>query len=231
MSAPCTPWIALADARSCGCADDTVIDDATLQAGVDGAIEALYELSGEQFTGECTVKVRPRVTGCATRELRLPGPVRSLDTVTVDGVVLAAGVDYRLDPGGRLVRLGGNVWPRLNDMTLADTERGTWSILYKRGVDPPQLALNAAAELACELAKLCVDGQECRLDRRVVNVARQGITVTYPGLADALASGVPTGLPATDLFVATYNPSRTLLPAHVASPDYPPVTFRRVASS
>lgn len=137
-------------------------------------------------------------------ETLLPGPINSVTEVKVDGVVLIKGVDYRVDDYRKLVRLGG-VWPRCNDLNLADTEVGTWSTTIVYGEPVPTLGQLAVGELACEFIKLLTTG-ECDLPPGVTNISRQGLSIdlaeTSPDLLQFYAK-----FPISYLFLKTFNPS------------------------
>jgi hypothetical protein len=157
---------------------------------------------------------------CGCRPLSsvlLPGyPVREIVEVKIDGVVVDPDT-YRLDGWRELVRTREfsiddvNLWPTCQAMDLPDTEPGTFSVTYLFGIDPPQAGRAAAAELACELYKLCSDGNvECALPRGVTRVVRQGVTFERPAFlswAFDRKLGWRTGLPRVDLFLSAYNPA------------------------
>lgn len=152
--------------------------------------------------------------GPARLELGL-GPLRNVVQVRVDGVALVAGTDYRVDELTWLVRLGGKVWPAVQDLTLAASEPGTFEVTALVGDPVPRLGVLAAAELACELHRLGDEG--CRLDPRVVSVQRQGLSFEVVGLVDALERG-SLGLPLVDLFLSTYNPAKVQRRARMVWP-------------
>lgn len=74
---PCSPWITAADVEAMEYPSDVTVDTATAQLAAEVATEVLYNLSGQQFSGDCgPVVVRPisRPTDADTRGLvsRLP---------------------------------------------------------------------------------------------------------------------------------------------------------------
>lgn len=137
-------------------------------------------------------------------EALLPGPVYDITTVKVDGVELAPD-DYRLDDFHILVRLGGEAWPWCNNLTLDDSEVGTWSVTARFGEPVPALGALAVGELACELAKLLACDSSCRLPAPLQSLNRQGISLTFIDPNEVFTDG-RTGLYAPDLFIQTYNP-------------------------
>jgi hypothetical protein len=157
--------------------------------------------------------------GCGpTAELRLPyAGVQSVTQVRVGADVLVAGTDYRLDPGGRLVRLGGEQWPVCQDLTVPVGAEGAFDVTFVHGVPLDDLALIAAGELACELGK-SIAGKPCKLPARVTSLTRQGVSMTFLDPQDFLTEG-RTGLYLVDLWLAAVNPERQASPSMVYSPD------------
>lgn len=157
------------------------------------------------------------VGGCGCtglREVRLYGPATRITEVKVDGVVLPP-TDYRLDRGGRLVRLGGESWPLTQDLSLPDTEPGTWSVTYTAGAEVDGLGAYVAGILAGEYVRACTDG-ECRLPTGVQTIARQGVTMTLG--TGAFPDG-RTGIREVDAYIERWNPNRLRGPSQVYSPD------------
>jgi hypothetical protein len=159
-------------------------------------------------------------------EAWLPGPVNAITQVKLDGTVLVSGVGYRVDDFHKLVRLGGPCWPVCQDMTLADTEVGTWSVSFVFGEAVPVIGRYAVGELACEIARSCT-GQACKLPANATQITRQGVTIDFPTYAELLQNG-SLSLRWCDLFMATYNPSRLRAAPAVYDVDGP--SFRRVGT-
>lgn len=137
-------------------------------------------------------------------EVALPGPVYAISEVRVDGVILTPDVDYRLDNNRLLVRLGGE-WPRCNDLNLANTEVGTWSVTAVQGVPVPAMGRAALGELAIEFMKMLLCDDACMLPKPVQSLSRQGVNITFLDPNEVFASG-RIGLYMSDLFIQTYNP-------------------------
>ncbi len=138
-------------------------------------------------------------------QIELPTPVAQILEVKVDGDVLDSS-EYRVDNWRWLVRLGGDEWPLCQDLNLADTEVGTWSVTATYGEVVPTLGLFAVNELALDIARSCV-GQECGVPSGVVKqVQRQGVTKIF--LSSEYVNG-QTGLKLTDRFFNTYNPTQS----------------------
>lgn len=155
------------------------------------------------------------VCGClGLREVRLYGQASSVSEVKVDGVVLDPSA-YRLDPGGRLVRLDGEVWPLCQNLAAPDTEAGTWSVTYTPGAAVDGIGAYAAGVLAGEFVRACTGG-ECRLQANVTQIARNGVTMTL-GLG-AFPDG-KTGIREVDLYIERWNPYGHKSPPLVWSPD------------
>ena len=152
--------------------------------------------------------------------VKLAGSVREVSEVKIDGVVIDPS-EYRVDKEKYLVRLAdadGNhqAWPGCQRLDLADTEADTFSVTYTYGQEPPLLGLEAAAELACQLAA-AIGGGECLLPAGVTKVTRQGITIELGALKGGIAM-----LPLTSLFLETYNPNGTRRRALAWSPESVP---------
>jgi hypothetical protein len=150
-------------------------------------------------------------------QVRLPSPVDSVTAVKVDGVTLGPSA-YRLDNNRLLVRTDGTRWPRCNDLNLADTEVGTWSVTAKYGEDVPDSGRLAMGELACEVAK-AASGVDCRLPPAVTQIVRQGVTISVPDFGQYLLHG-KTGLYLVDMFLASENPKALRQRARVYDVDH-----------
>jgi hypothetical protein len=135
--------------------------------------------------------------------VRLPGPIESITEVRVDGAVLVTGA-YRLDGHDLLVRLDGGAWPRCNDLAQDDTHVGTWSVTAVMGRPVPTIGQLALGELACEFLK-ALGGEDCRLPRHITQLARQGVTISFPSFTENLGKGL-LGLYLTDIFIRSVNP-------------------------
>ena len=166
---------------------------------------------------------------CSCAELSeawLPGPVNTIIQVKLDGTILVSGSDYRVDDFHKLVRLGGGRWPICQNLTLPDTEAGTWSVRFLFGEAVPVIGRYAVGELACEIARSCT-GQTCVLPANATQISRQGITIDFPTFAELLASG-SLGLRWSDMFMAAYNPQRLRARPQVYDVDGP--GFRRMGT-
>lgn len=167
------------------------------------------------------------VNGCGCRqgncsctnlsEVILPGPVGGVLEVLVDGVVLDPLV-YRIDQGNRLVAQGDYVWPACQDLTVPETEPGTFSVRYWRGFAPNSLTNYAAGVLAAEFYKACTGAKGCRLPNGVTQVTRQGVTME---IQTGLWQGGWTGIREVDAIITTFNPNGLKGPTVITSPDSP----------
>lgn len=219
MAGPCTPWITGADLpEAC---------TANLPAGVTAddlataAWQVLFPLSGsrycvapvtvlpERLGGECGCVPGPRAVldalagcGCVSYEVGLVGPVTAVTEVTVDGVVVDPAA-YQLRDGRRLVRVDGTAWPCCANQP---GEAPSFTVTYTRGEAVTQLGVLAALELACELAKSVKEDAECKLPTAVQSITRQQLTISF-NPRDVFTDGL-TGLPVSDLFIVSSNPSR-----------------------
>lgn len=149
-------------------------------------------------------------------------PVREIEEVKINGDVIAA-ENYRLDSWKYLTYLDDPTtgaiqrWPACQNLALDDDQPGTFSVTYLSGVEPPQAGLDAAAELACQLAAFGVTG-ECDLPNGVVQIVRQGITIDM----EKSARTWWTVLPLVASFLAAYNPNGNQRRAALYSPDISP---------
>lgn len=152
-------------------------------------------------------------------ETILPGPVREIAQVTVDGVVLVDGTDYRLDDYRKLVRLGGELWPLCNNLNKGITEEGTWSVTAIYGEPLPNLGKFAMGQLLCQIIA-DVLGDDCQLPDNVTNITRQGLSFTLEEVSDLVQSGF-TGLKYVDQFIQRYNPKNLMARARLYDVDAP----------
>ena len=233
MPGPCTPWITGDDVMDC-CSVETT-DGTIFDLAAEKASDVLFELSGRLFAGECgPKKVRPYCHGCSCGHqilarghivapygsycdfclvscspslVKLPGvPVRAISEVKINGSVLAVG-EYRLHQKRYAMRLNSTRWPIRQNLTIADTNDNTFSITYTYGEDPPEVGIEAATELACELYKACANVGECQLPTGVARLVRQGITIERSFLQRDRQTGAwRTGLRLVDAFLNAYNP-------------------------
>lgn len=166
--------------------------------------------------GTCT-------SGCSctsVSQVTLPGPIYEITQVKVDGVVLTPGVDYRLDDYRLLVRLGGDSWPLCNDINLADTEVGTWSVTFRSGRPLPELGKLALGVMTDEFIKMLLCNTDCKLPKPVQSLSRQGVSLTFIDPNQLFANG-RTGLYIPDMFISTYNPGGMRRRAQVYNIDSP----------
>jgi hypothetical protein len=121
-------------------------------------------------------------------------------------------------PGDRDGQYARRFWPGCQDLDLDDTEVGTFSVSYYRGIDPPQLGRDAAAQLAVQLY-LSATGSGCQLPPGTTRVTRQGVEVERGLLANWFDPTKATGIPAVDLFLRAYFNVKAQRPSLVWSPD------------
>jgi hypothetical protein len=264
---PCSAWTTSEVTAECCASAEAGSDASVLDTAVMSATQALFELSGRQFSGVCERTVRPcdRSRTCGVQRMQwgtvivwdgstwkgstaqpacscggtsrvlLPGyPVREIGEVKLDGDVLDPG-EYRLDEWQYLTRLrdvDGNhqAWPSCQAFDLPDDEPGTFSVRYFFGSDPPQPAIDAAGELACQIYLACQQSSgnaaagECRLPSGVTRITRQNVEIQLAAFRTwgyTTKSGWRTGLPLVDLFLNTYNPNGLRRRPAIWSPDAP----------
>jgi hypothetical protein len=148
------------------------------------------------------------------KEIGLPGPIDSIVSVTVDGVVLDPSA-YRVDNRVWLVRTDGEKWPTCQDLHATVDEPDTFEVVYVRGTPVPKGGQVAATILSCEMAKAAL-GRDCDLPQRVQSVTREGVSIAILDSFEGLESG-RTGIWLVDSWVTsvTRSPRRT----QVWSPD------------
>lgn len=149
--------------------------------------------------------------------MHLPGPVVSVEEVKIDGEVMDPAL-YRVDNGHLLVRVDGMVWPDCQALDLPDTEQGTFSITYSRGIAVPAGGQIAAGVLLVEFAKAICDDSSCKLPKRIQTVTRQGVTVGFMDEFQGLDTG-RTGLWIVDSWIESIRGPRR--GGTVRSPDVP----------
>lgn len=161
--------------------------------------------------GSCTCK--------ATCEIKLPPPIGDLIEVKVDGVIVPLS-DFRVDSNNTLVYQGDSDCPfdMAQDLSLPDTEVGTWSITYVNSHLPDAVASYAAGILAVEFAKACTSGK-CALPANVVSIVRN--SVSYEITPGMFPDGF-TGIRQVDTFIGAWRPQGSPRQAtRVYSPDVP----------
>lgn len=147
---------------------------------------------------------------------RLKGPVNSITSVTIDGVVVAP-ANYRLDEGWWLVRTDGGQWPWWQNIDLPSGAVGTFVVSYKQGVPIPAVLLAASGTYALEVARSVHDSTLCRLPSRASSITRQGITIELIDPTVLLQNGL-TGISDIDALIQAYNPLRLVRPLRVLVP-------------
>lgn len=193
------------------------------------ASELLWQLSGGRF-GLREITVRPyRLTCsrrreftypviselcCGSRLIRLDERAEEIIEVKVNGGVVT---DYRFYDH-RMIVLDSQTFPCCQDLSLPDTDDGTWSITYTAGVPIPEGGKFAAQMYACELVKAMTNDGSCKLPQRVQTISRQGITVALLDPQEFLTS-YRTGLPLVDAWLASINPKGYQSGGKVFNPD------------
>lgn len=165
----------------------------------------------------------PGACGCAARcEVPFPTSVASVDSVSIDGIVLDPAA-YRLDAWRgitRLVRTDGECWPQCQDMNTSPGDVGSFVIVYRPGRPLPVAGQIAAGDLACEFARACAGGP-CALPGQMASLSRNGVDLEMVDPTTFLEEG-KTGIQTVDLFIQAVNPARIGARSRVVSPD----TFR-----
>jgi hypothetical protein len=169
---------------------------------------------------------------CSCRGLskvRLAGyPVREIQEVSIDGVVLDP-AEYELRTDRYLIRMAdanGNPqrWPSCQRMDI-DEGIGTFFIHYRYGLAPPLAGERAAAQLACQIAKACLN-EECEIPQGTVRIARQGLTIDATQLGLWLIGTMRTGMPLVDAFISIYGGQRQQRRTALSVPELDPWPVR-----
>lgn len=160
---------------------------------------------------------RPADCSCSMLErVIFNDKVASIDGVWIDGV-LQDPSNYRVDNDRELVRMGGDLWPTCQDMSLPAAE-AKMVVKYTPGAKMDRLGAFAAGMLAQQFAYACT-GQECRLPSYVQSMSRDGVTMDF---SEGVFPGNRTGIDEVDIWVASWNPYQVKSPARVFSPDAMP---------
>lgn len=164
--------------------------------------------------------------GCKPMSIvRLAGTVREIVSVHISGVELpefdpyTGARNWRLDNWTDLVRMdtpgvnGGtptpNYWPGCQNMSLDADQPGTFEVVYRWGVDPPEVARTAAVELANQLFlstnsfDVSAEGIAV-LPQGVTKIDRQGIIIERQMLVNWMNATERTGLVNLDSFLTAY---------------------------
>lgn len=149
-----------------------------------------------------------------TNTIWLPKPMGGVVAVTLNGVVLVEGTDYWVQDNAVITK-GDTVWPLTQDLTLPDTDDGTFSIEFYNCHRPDGLASYACAALALQYARACTSKGTCTLPKSVVSVVRQGVSYTLP---TGSFPGGETGIREVDAWIALWNPKHRVQAPQVYVP-------------
>lgn len=147
-------------------------------------------------------------------------PVRQVTEVRIDGQVIDP-TTYRVDDHRWLVRIdqtGPTSWPCCQSLDLNPlVDLDTFQVTFEWGMAPPVAGVEAARQLAIELAK-GASGNPCNLPQRVLSLTVPGATYTMLDPLTFLDKG-RTGLYFVDLFLRAVNPYGLARRSSVISPD------------
>lgn len=199
--------------------------------------------TGFQFTGPYVPYMvdgemrNASLCGCATDchcgselcEIELPGPIRDIVEVNIDGVVLDSAVYFSYDARFLVLRpevadvhpeLGITCWPMCQDLSRPRGLQNTFTVSYSTGIAVPFMAQLAMSEIMNHLAQQCGDGCGCGVGSRqnLSRLSRQGVDLEFADPQEVFTDG-RIGLPISDLFVQTYNPGNLPRQMRVLSPD------------
>lgn len=231
----CEPWITREDFINC--CDD--IDENTSPEFLDGIINivsnSLYILSGAKFKGLCEKEVLVLDYHCNShgglKKPILPGeiylgswPITEIVSITFNGIEqmperdevtgeYLTPPDYQINAYRFIQKLDGP-WP-IQDYTIV--------ITFKYGVRPPYLGVQAAKSLSAEIVKGCND-KECAISDRVTSVARRGISLSFNDYEQLAQDFI--GNYFVDLFLQTYNPTKSRTKSFAINTSKSPTTRR-----
>jgi hypothetical protein len=169
-------------------------------------------------------------------EIHLPGTAPEPVEVIIDGQVIPLD-RFRVDNGHWLVWTGEpfelpdgrelTCFPTCQDLAAPVTDCGTWQITYRHGLPVPDVVLDVASELLCEVLKACAGASpsECRLPANVVSMTRAGVSYDFAANSGTVTN--PGGrilrfnIPAVDMLVQSINPYGVTDVVRAWSPDLP----------
>jgi hypothetical protein len=160
--------------------------------GIEGTLYARYQ----EDVDTCLRAVLPR------------SPIRSVEAVRRDGVVLAS-TQYWTEGNHILVK---GLCPSCDGCAPP-----LFEVDYTSGIVPDAIGRMALGEVACELM-VGFGGGACKLSTRAVSISRQGVTIDLED-ATALLEGGLLGLTMADAFIRSVNPARLVRASRVLSPD------------
>lgn len=168
------------DDITCDCDEASEI---TLVSYIEQASDIIAILTGGKVQGVCEDVVRPRqplapACGCAAlwsctcsrlSGVTLRGPDPDVSEVLIDGVAFD---DWTVVDEGLLLRSDGSTWPGCQDVTKPATDSGTFQVTYTYGMEVPELAKLACAEIVCSFLKSPAQNQRDTHPRtRGMNIA------------------------------------------------------------
>lgn len=209
---PCDDWVTWDDVVA-QCPEAESADEATQLIVLAYVSEVMWALSCRQF-GICTEVARPCTPRCRhQRSLCSCGryefielgsaPIASVVEIKIDGDVLAS-ENYRVDEWHRVVRLDGEPWPACQQLELADTEVGTWSIQWQYGISPTSAGALAAALFACDVVGK-LDPSCSATPPGTTSATQEGVTINILDPTRVISEGL-TGVPLVDLWLGTVCP-------------------------
>lgn len=140
----------------------------------------------------------------AACQIKIPGPIGEIYSIKVDGTEL--NTDFiRIDNGNILVweHDGECPFPKAQNMSLPDSEPGTFSITYQNSYPVDSSGELAVAMLALEFSRACVPKKKCSLPRGVTSVVRSGVTFEIEA---GLFPNGETGIDIVDAFIQKWMP-------------------------
>jgi len=221
LAVACEAFIT-ADDITCDCGDRT---PAELGEMIDQASDILAILTGGKVSGRCQDVVRPcggapcgclRQSSCGCSpidRITLAGPNPYIDEILIDGLNFT---EFALVDEDQLIRTDGLNWPGGQNLATASSEVGTFEITYTHGLDIPQLAKDACAEIVCSfIASGPQDSRKSHPNTRGMSISGVQITLEQQAMEIQRRSFM---LPFVIRLITVYAPNGPT-PSFVYSPE------------
>lgn len=153
---------------------------------IDAGSDLIAGATANGVTGRCSIKVRPCSDGvcgcwgpctcCNVDGIVLFGFQPAVTQVKVDGVVLDPSA-YKLVDNRVLVRVDGSSWPVWQNVALADSQTGTFSVTFEHGDTGGWVGLMAATEMSCDLIEASVPNGRPKLPPHAISALMDGVAL------------------------------------------------------
>lgn len=218
----------------CKEANELDVEDERVLDAIDDASIIIYYLTGKQFGGTCTGRVRPPCLsgfchcGCTPNQIELGfWPVTELTSIRYQGETLEGAdlADFQINEFHYLARKDGEPFLSGNQFAPAggthdnEDDGYVFEVTFEYGLTVPRLIKRATKALACELLKGCgCLAGPCKLPEKVTNITRSGLSMTVTSAADLLEKG-RTGIYEVDMAIKVFNPIGMQSPSFIFQPQ------------